>query len=666
MTHWKKNYVAVATVLAGCMAQVGGVDISKSRECAAGDGECTRALGNNSVLVEKMDPNGTVRGAWMSGSPHGFTVDVNRGAKLRIRFRAYHENESALDVRSYLVTPSVEYRWETDGYEGLGRPTGREPLLPRDASPGPFGDSAVVVDDFGWVTLPEFEVADGGEHRFVLSPNVVPGAVDPASGVGVGSYEIETACIGTPIQCNRPRTIEERGCDDRTLYLRGGQDFRGDQLWKACNVVLLENTVVAEGGVLTIHPGVHVKGNYLGEGQYGNVGLTVRGTLHAVGEENADIVFEQRLEDRGWFGLRLEGPDNRLHRVMVLKAQTAITVTSHQGNYFDHVIVDSCENGIRLEGGMATMENVNLFGLNYLDSGAQRHGIGIDARNGYADINGNQLNDREETDAVQRIEGTCTTAGEWCGSRSLFRRALVRGYETGINTFDTEIRLVDSVIAKNNAGVTVSGPDAGLHPAHTCPELQSGPIQRPAPRPPIRRWDPEFIHCDIVGNDTHGIRIDAPQILRVEYSNLMGNGGPALILATDSIGPDSWVKDSNVFNNNGSGAQVIAQQSTGVLSLRDNYWAADADPGLRNVFADQNTLAVTCRQNRPSWCGSRRTSCGAYRCTGNVCTASTTATWESPVIREGFWPVRLENTGPRSLEAPVDGAAEAVKAEISG
>ena len=100
-------------------------------------------------------------------------------------------------------------------------------------------------------------------------------------------FAIDVACDGTDFQCRRP--IEALPCAEGTEYIVGGGPV-GTTTWDRCNYVLLENTVVEPEAILTINPGVTVKGNYLDDGNPGgSVHFEVQGTLQAVGTEDAPV-----------------------------------------------------------------------------------------------------------------------------------------------------------------------------------------------------------------------------------------------------------------------------------------------------------------------------------------------------------------------------------------
>jgi len=88
---------------------------------------------------------------------------------------------------------------------------------------------------------------------------------------------------------------------------------------RSCEVVLLETITIPTGSVLTVLPGVTVKGNYLGATPYGTVGLNVVGQLQAVGTPDRPVTFTAL--GRGWKGIVLNSPSNTIENVYIEKAE---------------------------------------------------------------------------------------------------------------------------------------------------------------------------------------------------------------------------------------------------------------------------------------------------------------------------------------------------------
>ncbi len=138
---------------------------------------------------------------------------------------------------------------------------------------------------------------------------------------GTGTYKLKTACTGTDFQCRRPRATAP--CTPGTIFVRGNL-LPGDTSWDQCEVVLLEPVSVPAGATLTIRPGVTVKGNYLGTGDFGNVSLSVSGTLQAAGTPEAPIAFTSFVANKGWAGLFLFGKNNTISDAYIERASTGI------------------------------------------------------------------------------------------------------------------------------------------------------------------------------------------------------------------------------------------------------------------------------------------------------------------------------------------------------
>lgn len=202
-------------------------------------------------------------------------------------------------------------------------------------APGPqvaYGEDTNGVQ----AVLPPLAIEQDGRHLVVFSSWDDPGQ---------GRYEVTVGCDGTDFQCLRP--VQERQCTEGTRYIQGGQTLQSET-WHHCTVVLLETTTVAANEVLTINPGVHVQGNYLGESDYGQVRLIVEGTLQAVGAEEAPIRFSA-LES-GWSGINLNGPSNSLEHVFIENAGDALRVR-RSNNRFREVSINNGHIGLAIQTG---------------------------------------------------------------------------------------------------------------------------------------------------------------------------------------------------------------------------------------------------------------------------------------------------------------------------
>lgn len=480
------------------------------------------------------------------------------------------------------------------------------------------GERLAYVDqsDAGAEALDSVKIEQDGDYMFVFST-----WADAAN----GTYEVDLGCSGTDFQCLRP--VNDKPCEAQPLYVQGDFRIDKDTTWNACEVVLLETTTVEEGAILTIEPGVVVKGNYLGQGTYGEVSLHIEGKLQARGSAKHPVVFSAFKD--GWQGLRLKGDSNTLEQVFIEKAARGVEIDGSKNNTLRHVNVNSSQVAIAIiNEGQAQLEDIILTGI----EGATPVGEGILGHS---------------------------------GSPSEFNRSIVRGFETGIHLTSSEFKFVDSTITGNKRGVYVTGEDAGIvNYPFTCPALPTGtsaPSRTAIWTPsPIRR-DPYFQRCDLINNTDEAIFVNAPELLIVEQSNVRGNG-KGIVINSTALHPESRINQSNLYDN-GDGAQVDAWHVSGVLDISDNYWKHISDPELSASWLVSHQHPHTCSgvvnsasnvSNQNGYTCNRGNYNSRTRQYAYTCNQTIQASWEGEVNFRGFSPVELE-AGPQvsNLTEPI-------------
>ncbi len=542
---------------------------------------------------------------------YGFSFEAKAGATIKVDLGVKAgTNAAELAAGSALDTVAAIYGPVTKTSKG-------NQLAFSDD--GPTGSNA---------QLPALKIIEDGTYLIVLSAWDDPGTD--------GSFELKASCNGTEFQCKKP---VKPNCVDGTRYIQGGTVI-GTETWNQCEIVLLEEVHVAEGAVLTIQPGVTVKGNFLGSGPFGSIGLVVDGTLQAVGTAEHPVVFTS-LKD-GWKGLTLKGNSNTLDHVYVERAATGVEIRgsnntlanlnvnsgnlgihfaeNSKDNRVEHVHVSKIDRAILFsQGSSAILDDAILLGK---EDGA---GIGIEANN---------------------------------GEMSQFRRALVAGFGDGLLLNATALEVTDGTITRNTRGVTMTGPNPGVNPPYpACPSTDWPSPPPPPPSPPVTyyRRDPVFIRCDITRNTTHAIRVEAPELLVVEESNLKDNGTGVAIHA-DGLNAESRIVRSNVYNNGPATVQIESWHREGTLNISGNFWKHISDPELSASWSLQHSATTTCKA---AGCGTR--TCGStYTCTSqnyrggpqgttyywDNCTAPHSTTWTGALTFTGFSPRELP-AGPR-------------------
>ncbi len=602
------------TVLAAALA-VAGCDTETDTGPAGVDpftglvgGETKADMVSKAHLIDDIDLDSTINGTFRPKlRVYGFTFEAKAGAGIEVDI-ATRAGKDSIDV-------------------GPGQPLDTVASVYGPIRGDDKGPRLAYSDDTdaGFeADLPALEIVEDGTYLVVFTSWDDPGD---------GEYDISVSCEGTNFQCRRPELA--RPCLPGTRYIQG-QTMVGTETWNRCNVVLLESTVVEDGAVLTIEPGVHVQGNFLGQAPHGEVTLTVDGSLQAVGTDANPVVFTA-LRD-GWKGLELKGNSHTLRHVFVEKAAEAVRVSGSNGT-FEDIVVDHSAAAFFFEDG--SVENT------IRRARVDQVGLGLHL--------GAAASVRIEDSAFIGIDNAGTGLRGREGAASYVDRSVVTGFATGMDLNNTELYVTDSTIAKNGTGVLVNGADGGVHPEFTCPQLPVATTpSRPRPTPP-RIWprDPVFTRVDLRDNTAHALRILAPQLVVVEHSNVRGNG-QGISIEADSLHEESRINDSNVLENGGDGVQVDSWHTNGVLDVSGNYWKHISDPELSASWNVTHSQRNACRQrsNGVGGCprvNSRRDTSGADTCDYNGsnwdCATTVTTSWTGEVSFTGFSPEELE-AGP--------------------
>ena len=446
-------------------------------------------LGPDSTVVGQFDPRVRV---------YGYVVEARRGAELSMTLKATAGEDAAsaqpgaaLDTRMAVYGPFVDLR---DAGSLL----------------------AESDDDANGLAAPPIGIKVQEDARYLI-------AFSSWEDTGKGDYQLEVRCEGTDLQCRRPEFVKP--CEAGQLYVQGSQ-LTEDTTWDTCDVVVLEPLTVPEGVTLTVRPGVTVSNNYLTTNtsdMFGDVGVTVHGTLQAVGTPEHPIAFTSFKEDRGWRGLTLHGPSHSIEHAFIERANTAVRIPS----------------------GSATVTDTVIEGASFT----------IGRRNGRP--------------VVQRSRAGIAASAD---VEATFVRALVKGFERGLDLANAQHFVVeDSIIRDNAIGVHI----AGANPVTSC--------QNTAP-PRVSRWrDPVFTHTDIIDNERHGILIYGSDVLvQVQYSNVVGNGSFGIDIQGGGLAPDSFIRNNNIHGNNNGRIQLRSlhsPQGNGV-DISSNHWVHISDPEL--------------------------------------------------------------------------------------
>lgn len=619
----------IATFVASCAVGEDGRD-SLFGDLGGPEGSADMVSAARASSLGDIPLDGSRSGTWQRGvRAYSFTFEARAGAVVSVaiqdaagRGSTTLEANALMDVETMVLGP------------GSGASLGAELDVSDEDEGGPASLSIRVPEDGTYL------VAFGSWD-------------DPGTS---GTYSVRLGCAGTDFQCTRP--VRDVPCRPGTEYVRGGTvigEGGGTVEWSACEVVLLEEVHVAEGAILHIRPGVHVRGNYIAERTYGTVRLVVDGQLQAVGTETNPVVFEAYTPDNGWGGLVLNGASNSLEHVYVEGARLGIEVSGGR-NSFVHLNINSCEAGIRFN--PTSLDNL----VRGIRIGQVRNGIEILG----AERSANESSDPTAVEIYDSIilglgqDGGVGISGR-LAERSVLHGSLISRFQTGLHLDRTRLEVYDATISQNARGVTVTGDNAGVTPQRACPAMPAYTPPPPRPPAPPARWypDPVFVRCDIVDNAEWGIKVLAPELLVVEHCNVRGNGA-GIVVEADGLHEDSRIRESNLFGNGESGVQVEAFHRFGVLDLTDNYWAQVSDPALSASWSTHHEDPYTCRETR-DWdyiynsCGAPSGSsatCGSYSCTGTrgrnawVCTWRGRDAWDSVVDFEGFYPTAVA-AGPR-------------------
>lgn len=166
------------------------------------------------------------------------------------------------------------------------------------------------------------------------------------------------------------------------------------------------------------------------------------------------------------------------------------------------------------------------------------------------------------------IGATGISAGS--DAEAIFTRALVKGFNEGLTLSNSQKLIVeDSVIRDNGTGVRING----SNPLTQC---YSAPI------PAVWR-DPIFTHTDITANGTGLIIAGSDVFVQVTQCNIINNKGAGIEIRGGALHPDSFIRQNNIFGNNGTSWQVRTYHQTGTLDLSSNYWVHISDPELSNM-----------------------------------------------------------------------------------
>jgi hypothetical protein len=424
---------------------------------------------------------------------YGYIVEAKRGAKLTISLAA-KAGSDALGV-----TPGDDL----DTIISLN---------------GPYADKsdpgALIAqhDDDGDSLVPApivFDVEDDGRYLIAFSS---------WDDTGAGRYTLSIGCTGTDFQCRRPDWTKP--CKAGTLYLQGNS-VDESTTWDTCEVVMLEPTTVAKDAILTVKPGVVVKGNYLGTGHWGNVRLVVNGALQAAGTPEHPIAFTAFTETHGWYGIQLNSVGNTLSNVFIEKAAIGLEITAN---------------------GSATVTDAVLDGQLTIGESTVRGTRGIQAG--------------------QDVEAT-------------FTRALVKNFNIGLYLRNgNRLFVEDSVVRENNVGVRVDGANASTSCYNPPPVV----IWRD---PVIRHSD--IVENQQQGIYVYGsdvlLQVEKSNILNNGSTGIYIAGRS---LHPDSYVRENNIHDNG---NRQVQAYHSNNTNGGVLEISKNYWVHISDPQLSQSWS---------------------------------------------------------------------------------
>jgi hypothetical protein len=452
-------------------------------------------IGSSAKVLEDVALDSTTKGSFEAGvRAYGYEFEAKKGAAVTAKLNTENADGESLDTYMVLYGPA------------------------EDGDIGPR-----IKRRFNGNSL-SYEVKENGSYLLAFTT---------FSNVKSADYSFSLKCDGTDFQCSRPDW--EKSCEEKTKYIRGGQDITEDTTWNACNVVLLESTTVKKDATLTISPGVTVKGNFVGEdnGRFGNVRLRAdKGTIQASGTEDDPIAFTAKVDEKGWGGLEF---------------------SESQGNVFQNVVVEKAQTAFDI------------------------------MRQSKVEVTDALIQGRAET--FKRNKGFDGTAGIYVRSdaTATFERAVVKGLEYGIRANGQEnLVMRDSIIRDNFDGVFLQTDGHRKDRCLNDSDPEEGTVR-----------DPKIVHTDIVNNAGNGIEIEGDNaFLQVEKSNLVNNGEAAVLVLGTQLAGDSYIQNSNIFANNvenSDDSQIRTYHQESTLRLTDNYWKDTSDPALSNNW--RNTCA---------------------------------------------------------------------------
>ena len=480
----------------------GGVDINSfGQDDGKGD------LAKSTKLLEDVSPDAAIQGRFDPRlRTYGYVIEARKGAKITINLEATAGKDAA----------GIEEGAELDMiYEVYG--LYQDPKNP--------GEKLISADDTSDDDLSAptqvLEVNEDGRYFIAFTSY---------NDTGKGEYRLDLTCEGTDVQCMRPDF--DKPCEDGRQYIQGAE-IAENQTWAKCEVVILENATILEDAEVTINPGVEVKGNYIGSGQFGSVQLNVEGLLQAIGTAEAPIIFTNFVEGQGWGGLTFSSKGSSLEHVYIENAQIGVRVATDAQVDIDHAVI---------EGMAETRDNGDTFGLDVLS-------------NGEAPL-------------------THTT---------------IKNFFEGVRVNQSElVTLEQSVIRENVNGIHVIGSGQARTSCRQNVNVTSSP--RPFD-PKINNSD--IIHNSGTGLFMERDNV----FIQIEKSNIAHNAGLGIEFRGRQLAGGSYIRESNIlFNNNAteeqSAMQVRSFHDRGTFDLSGNYWHYISDPALGQTRNGCNDNAI--------------------------------------------------------------------------
>lgn len=236
-------------------------------------------------------------------------------------------------------------------------------------------------------------------------------------------------------------------------------------------VVVLGDTYVPDGEVLTISPGTQVLFAYVPNsgGDLGTVGLDVRGDLRAVGTVDEPILFsvqgELHRNPGAYEGIRLRGPSARIEYARLEYAHLALDIGGGtRVDLYDSVVARN-NRGVNNAGELiversAFRDNAGTA----IDTGASNGGSPVRVTNSIIERNaGNGIQDWQRSEIA--VAGTEIVSNGGAGiamnrGELSVIASLIRGNETGVisgNGSFANIGISQSTIDENGVGVFARG-----------------------------------------------------------------------------------------------------------------------------------------------------------------------------------------------------------------